>query len=175
MPYTLTLCLDLSDQLELDTEYSDWIKKELNGQEDYSEFEKKFGSAEEFDSWIKKWSSHRHIKTYFKAKMPSKNRMGYKIEELPYEKIFVAFPIAQIIKMVNEGQYEYFVLLQSLGNEHVESFREFMSKLTANDNIPSDLRLFYKLSELENLLNGVRKIVLTILGEARNKMEELFL
>lgn len=96
IPYILTLCLDLNDQLGMGTEYHNWINKELNGFEDYSEYVKKFDNVEELNAWMERWFSHRLINTYIKVSMASEHQKEDRIEELQYEKIFVAFPIAKL-------------------------------------------------------------------------------
>jgi hypothetical protein len=168
--YALTLSLDLCNKNEHLKNYKKCIEMELKGYEDYENLKSSFGADISFEKWENEWASHRKIKCYIKASMPTKDKQYIEIRRLPYGEIFIAFPISQIVRMLQDSKVdaEFSVFLASLGKDRIEEIGSIMSKHSAKVNIPPDLKLFYQASELEKLLNGVREKVLNLIDEVRN-------
>jgi len=67
LPYVLTLCVDLCHHLDPSGDYVEWLKRELSGFENREELTKVLGGSDDkFDDWMKRWVSHRLVKTYVK-------------------------------------------------------------------------------------------------------------
>jgi nucleoside phosphorylase len=174
LPYTLALCMDLVDQARLSEEYNEWLRMELKGFENYQEFKDAFGDARLFEAWMGKWASHRLIATYLKSAYRSSERLTMEILKLPYKKIFAAYSIAEISKRIETArtahEFESSILLRNLGHEHLMEVKAIVAKLSPGVETPDDLQLFYGVSELDRVLNGVREKVLALLSDARKQM-----
>lgn len=173
LPYVLALCLDLCEPSGLSEEYDMWLRKELNGYDDYQGFQRSFESENNFEEWMNKWADHRFVKSYLKMEYYSSERNRYEISTLPHTGIFVAFPVAQIARAIQgareRGDHEFSVLLLSLGQEHFDELQAFVDKLSPKVILPADLQVFYSVSGLEKVLDGVRNIVLSLLRDVRRK------
>ncbi len=164
LPYVLTLCLELCERKAISDSFREWIERELNGYDEYEKFKATFKHEEQFEKWMKKWASHRHIESYIKASFPSKDKRYLEIRGIPYGEMFVAFPIAQIVRMLNDTKenVEFSIQLDTLGKERIHDLRNYFAKYSGVD-IPPDLLIFYRATELEKVLNGVREKVLNLL------------
>jgi hypothetical protein len=172
LSYVLTLCLDLCRELELPSDYNEWIIKELTGYDNTDDFKKGFENEDAYEDWLNKWGRHRLIDTHLKIGYRSSDTGRYNIEELPYNKIFIAQSVDQIVKdleMKLMGRNELSIELYKLGEDYFDEAKELVKVFPVQVNVPRDLRVFFNIGAYESLLSGIRKIVLEILQEAHNQ------
>ena len=174
LPYVLTLCIDLCHRLGLPRDYLEWLGRELNGFEDMETLAKVLGGgdADNLDEWMKSWASHRFVKTYVKMQYISADTKLPVMDELPYERIFMAQSLAQIIEMKREcsawnSTGEIGVPLAKLGKDKFEVLKAFVASSDVQMRVPDDIQVFFTVGALKVLLTGVRKQVLSLLGVAR--------
>lgn len=164
LPYALSLCLELCDKKAISNDFRGWIERELKGYDVHEKFKATFRNEEQYEKWMKKWASHRYIESYIKASVPSEDKRYFEIRGIPLGEMFVAFPIAQIVRMLSDEKVngEFSIQLGTFGKERVSDLRNYFASYSGVD-IPPDLLLFYRASELEKVLNGVREKVLDLL------------
>ena len=171
LPYVLTLCLDLCDRVGLCEKYGRWLRSELSGYRDYEELQNEFDDQEQFGAWIENWASHRLIRPYVKALDYSPERMSPEILPLPVNEMLIAFPVAQIARMIEDARdsnrQEFSYTLVSLGQQHFDRLKSVVDELSPGTQVPPDLQVFYTVSDLEQVLDGVRNTVLSLLSDAR--------
>ena len=169
LPYALALCLDLCDQVGLSEKYGEWIRRELNGYRDYKEFQAEFDDEEQFDAWMKRWAPHRLITPY--VLNYSLEGMQPRIQQLPITPMFMAFPVAEVARGIksarDSNRQEFSVPLLSLGQEHFARLQSVVAEVSPGSIVPPDVQVFYTVSDLEQILNGVRSTVLSLLRDAR--------
>ncbi len=175
LPYVLALCLDLCDRTGLPDDYAKWVSRELKGYDDYDRFRDEFKNGDEFAGWMDKWASHRWVRTHIKAQMRSTQTMRIEIHELPFQSILVALPVAQIARDLEgarrSGVGEFSVPLLDLDQAHFAKFQSFVDEVFPGNEVPPDLRVYWKVSEVDRVLDGVRNIVLSLLKDARSILE----
>ena len=96
------------------------------------------------------------------------------IDKLPYEHIFVGKSLTQIIEMksagaANNSTGEFAVPIAELGESKLEELKAFVASNSMHMQVPDDVQVFFTVGPLTQLLSGVRKQVLSLLGEARVK------
>lgn len=176
LPYALTLCLDLCQQVDLTSKYGLWLRKELIGYIDHEKFQKDFPDEESFDNWMRLWSEHRLVKTYIKIGYRSNETGQYKVDNLPFMHLLIGFPLADIIRKVEDGRNnqveEYTIPVKTLGQGIFEKLNHDIAKYfpKVDVDVPDELLAFYKPEELNKIVNGVRNLVLSLLSESRGKI-----
>jgi hypothetical protein len=172
LPYVLTLCLDLCERLALSGKYGEWIRRELTGYKDYEGFQNSFNNEDEFEDWMQRWATHRLVQPYIKFAYRSKESGRMVIDKLPLNEILIAFPVAEINRTIQGaregGVQEIAYYLRDVDQRLFEKVQSTVAIVKPGVNIPSDLQLFYKVSDLERALDGIRGIVLLLLSEARS-------
>ena len=175
LPYVLTLCLDLCSQVNLSEKYDQWLKIELNGYKNYQEFRGKFDNEIQFENWMQTWAPHRLIEPYVKFAYRSETGRPI-LDKLPLQKILVAFPVAEVARHIQNARdsnnTEFSLLLRQLSTEHFDELKGFVAQLSPQLEVSPDLQVFYTVSNLEQILNGVRSIVLSLLRDARQQVSE---
>jgi nucleoside phosphorylase len=170
LPNVLTLCMDLVRQVGNLGEYEVWLRKELNGFDDYDHFKDSFDDPNQFAAWMQKWATHRMIDTYLKMRYRPTSQLGPEIQKLPFKKVFITHPINGIVSLIETAKVdqrdEMSVLLRDLGSDFFAAAQKSAETLSPGMAIPHDLQLFYRVSELDRILNGVREKILALLGEA---------
>jgi hypothetical protein len=178
LPYALTLCLDLCQQLGLLSKYELWIRKELNGYDNHEGFQKSFPNEQAFGEWMQQYADHRVVKTYVKFSYKSRKTGQMNIDNLPFESLLIGFPVAEIIRKLeeirNNPNQEFEISLKALGQGILDNLKSRIKKFPPPKEItvPEDLIAYYKSSDLERLLNGIRNLVLSLLTEARSLQGE---
>lgn len=174
LPYVLALCLELCERTGLSEKYERWLNRELKGYKDYSGFRDELGSADEFEDWMDEWASHRLVSAHIKAGMQSGQTMQVEIRELPVGSILLGFPVAHIARDLegarDSGVPEFSVQLLQLGGDHFARLQSIVDELFPGEVVPSDVRLYYRVSQLDQVLDGVRNIVLSLLKDARSRL-----
>jgi hypothetical protein len=175
LPYVLALCLDICERTGLSDEYAKWVNRELKGYEDYSPLSDEFKNEQEFEDWMHKWASHRRVRTHIKAQRRSTQTMRLETHEIAFDPILVAMSVAQIARDLeaarDSGTREFSVPLVHLGQAHFAKLQSFVAEMFPGNVVPSDVRVYYKVSELDRVLDGVRNIVLSLLKDARSRFE----
>lgn len=172
LPYVLTLCLDLCERLGLSGEYGEWIRRELTGYKDYEGFHNSFNNEEEFEDWMQRWAAHRFVQPYIKFEYRSQESGRMVIDTLPLNELtIIVFPVDEINRTIQgareSGVQEIAYYLRDFEREF-EKVQSTVASVKPGANIPSDLQLFYKVSDLERTLDGTRGIVLLLLSKARS-------
>jgi hypothetical protein len=175
LPYVLTLCLDLCDRVGLSEKYGKWIRAELSGYGgDYKEFQSQFDDEEQFECWMQEWASHRLITPYIKGANYIRGRIQPQILELPVQQMLIGLPVARVVRDVESakmtGSQEFSIPLLSLGQERFVELQSFIEEVAPGSVLPSDLRVFYKVTALERVLDGVRSTALSLLSDARSQI-----
>jgi hypothetical protein len=173
LPYVLTLCLDLCDRTGLTNEYGKWLRKELNGYRDYQRFRSEFDNEDQFTAWMERWAAHRMVEPYVKAATPSSGWGGYEIVNLPIRESFIPFSVAELARMVrggSDGNQEFSMPLLSLSRDYFAQLKDILAERHPGTELPSDTRVFYNVSQLEQILDRVRNIVLSLLSDVRQRI-----
>jgi hypothetical protein len=175
LPYVLALCLELCEKTGVSDEYTRWLNRELRGYDDYARFQDEFRSGEDFEAWMDKWASHRWVTTHIKAQWRSAETMRLRIDELPFDSILLGMPVAQIVRDLEEarrgGLAELSVPLLNLGQAHYARLQSSLDEKFPGNVVPPDVRVYWKVSEVDRVLDGVRNIVLSLLKDARSLLE----
>ena len=177
LPYVLALALDLCDQTGLSEEYGKWLKMELSGYrnyEHYDDFQDEFDNEEQFEAWMDRWAKHRLIEPFVKVRYNSIEQRRFVVDTLPLSKIFLAIPVPEIARKIqaarDNGAEEFHLPLRDLGQDGFAAIEKYAASLSPGFKIPPDLPAFYTVSDLENILNGTRDIVLSLLSAARQRI-----
>ena len=172
LPYALTLCLELCERLGLSGKYGEWLRRELTGYKDYEGFRNSFNHEEKFEDWMQRWAAHRLVQPYIKFAYRSQESGRMVIDKLPLNKLLIAFPVAEIDRTIQDarksGTQEIAYYLRDVDQREFEKVQSTVAGVMPGANIPSDLQLFYKVSDLERILDGTRGIVLSLLAEVRS-------
>ena len=173
LSYVLTLCLDLCGRrLGLSEKYGEWLRKELTGYKDYQGFQSSFGNEDKFEDWIQKWAAHRLVRPYVKFIYRSQESGRMVTDKLPFNELFIAFPVAEMSRTIQDarqsGTQEIAYDLRNVDQGGFKKIQDTFAREMPGTNVPHDLQLFYKVSDLERALDGVRGIVVSLLTEARS-------
>ncbi len=173
LPYALALCLDLCERFDLPDDYGIWLRKELNGYNDYAGFQDSFDSIDAFDYWMERWAAHRRVKPYVKFVGYAEDSRRVITEKLKTNPLFVAFPIAEIIRRIetarNSPTQEIAYPLRRVDPKEIEKIEKIFASTLPGTEIPHDLQVFLHVSDLERILDGVRAIALSLLIVARSQ------
>jgi len=175
LPKVLVLCLSLCAVTGLSSDYSVWLKYELEGFPSLDGIKAQHKDDEEFEKWVEKWLNHRLREIYAKFQHTSSETGISQIDAIPLRKFMVGFPVAKIADTIHDakekGFQEIFYNLYDLDREAFNELNKFVAKPPLQTTLPYDLRAFLSISDFEDILNKVRSKVVELISEVRRHNE----
>jgi hypothetical protein len=174
LPYVLTLCNDLCNLTGLSEKYGKWLRLELADCADFDRFRDEFGDAEAFNTWMNQWAPYRMIQTHIKFQYRSAESGHNVIDSLPYRSLIVGYSIPELVKKIRSAQERHItelaVPLRNLSQDYYSELQSFLAENpVAKLEMPRDVAVFFRVADLKKILVGIRKIVLSLLDDVRQK------
>lgn len=165
LPIILTKCLTLADLTQSDR---DWIIRELNG---YRPLAKEDEDEKYLENENDPALVHRVIEPYFKIQYVDADTGVPDIMILPVRKLFIPFPVAQIIEEIKDAKQrnlnEFSYPLIQVDKQAFLDVKRFTMEHLRGSLLPDDLRAFMKVSDYEGILNKVRQKVIEFISQVR--------